>query len=130
NGDNWQCGHWLNGRLSGVLGSDLVTAILADHGLSAMDASRVGGSAAGYLIDAPTTARASLEAFANLHGIAFFDEAGVIAFRDEAAQGATPVTIGELVVEQGGTVFERTRLPDHELPRSAELAFIDPFQDY
>src|SRR5690606_35249200 len=32
-GDNWQLGHWLNGRLSGVTAGDLINAILTDQRL-------------------------------------------------------------------------------------------------
>ena len=34
-GGNWVSGHWLNGRLSGMALSDLIAAILADHGVEA-----------------------------------------------------------------------------------------------
>lgn len=129
-GDNWQCGHWLNGRISGVLTSDLVSAILADHGIHDVDTEGVGGSAAGYMIDAPTTARAALEPLARVFGIAAYDAEGKLGFRDGYNHAGAAATIDELVVEDGVPVVERTRLPDHELPHAAELTFIDPMQDY
>src|SRR5690606_30921941 len=60
-GQNWQLGHWLNGRLSGATAADLIDAILADHGLPEVDTAGVGGSLAGYIVEAPATARAALE---------------------------------------------------------------------
>ena len=129
-GGNWHRGHWLNGRLSDVQGSDLVAAILADHGLAGAETGGVGGCVSGYVIDAPTTARAALEPYAALHGVAIHDENGTLVFRDEAAGGVLPIEIGEMVVEEAGTVLERTRVPEHELPRAAELAYVDPFQNY
>ena len=129
-GDNWQCGHWLNGRLSGVLISDLVSAILADHGLHGINTDGLGGSATGYMIDAPTTARAALEPLARVSGIAAFDENGILTFRDDFSNASAVRKIDDLVVEDGGPILERTRHPDDELPHSAELAFIDPLHDY
>src|SRR5690606_36322762 len=122
--------HWLNGRLSGVLISDLVSAILADHGLHGINTDGLGSSATGYMIDAPTTARAALEPLARVSGIAAFDENGILTFRDDFSNASAVRKIADLVVEDGGTILERTRHPDDELPHSAELAFIDPLHDY
>lgn len=127
---NWQKGHWLNGRLSGVAVRDLIQAILADHGLTNMDARRVGGTLSGYVLDAPTTARAALEPLVELHGIAVREEAGTICFEDTSALKGDPVKITEMVVEEQAATLERVRLPDRELATEAELAFADPFLGY
>ena len=127
--DNWQRGHWLNGRLSSVPVGDLIRAVLADHGLPAADVGHVSGMLAGYVVRSPSTARAALEPVVDLHGIVVNDDAGTLVFRDEDL--ASPVAaIGDLVLPDGGTALERTRIPDRELPREAELVFIDAFRDY
>lgn len=129
-GENWQCGHWLNGRLSGLSGQDLVAAILADHGMEHADTSQIGGSMVGYLVESPTTARASLEPFLNLFGVVVRDENGRLIFQDETAFASAPIAVRDMVLTDEGAVFERTRKPDHELPSAVELTFVDPFQDY
>lgn len=129
-GDNWHRGHWLNGRLSGALTGDLFRAILADHGLAGIDATQVGGGVAGYVVDAPTTARAALEPLAGLCGIAVRDDSGALVLCDELAPGAEAVALSELVVADDGATVERTRAPDRDVPREIELAFVDPFRDY
>ena len=65
-GGNWVSGHWLNGRLSGMPMSDLIAAILADHGVSAAETIEADGFLEGFVVDAPTTARAALEPLVNV----------------------------------------------------------------
>jgi len=128
-GENWSAGHWLNGRLCGVLGADLVEAILKGHGLPAADTKLVAGSLYGYLTDAPDTARAALEPFAQLFGVVAREEDGRLRFSSEdAAQQVFPVA--ELVVEEGGATLERTRMPQRDLNDAAEVSFIEPFAEY
>ena len=130
-GDNWHRGHWLNGRLSGTLTGGLVRAILADHGLEGIDETQGDGSVAGYVVDAPTTARAALEPLAGLTGITVRDDdEGGLVIRDELAPGAGSVALSELVAAEDGATVERTRAPERDMPREIELAFIDPFLDY
>lgn len=129
-GGNWHAGHWLNGRLSAVLGSDLVAAILRDHDLPPADVELVGGSMIGYVSEAPTTARAALEPFAGLFGVAIRDESGKLVFAAETGPAIAPLPIEDLVVDGGEPTFERIRVPDSQLPDAVELSFIDLFQDY
>jgi hypothetical protein len=127
---NWHRGHWLNGRLSSATVGDLIAAILRDHGLEDFDTRFVGGSVSGYVIGAPTTARAALEPLAELCGLAVRDEAGTIRFQDANAFEGDSVKITEMIVEEQAATLERVRLPDRELATEAELAFADPFQGY
>jgi hypothetical protein len=127
---NWQKGHWLNGRLSGIALSDLIRAILADHGLTDVDAARVGGTVTGYMLEAPTTARAALEPLVELRGLAVRDAAGTICFEDATAFKGDPIKVSEMVVQDEAATLERVRVPDRDLAREAELAFADPFQGY
>jgi hypothetical protein len=129
-GDNWQLGHWLNGRLSGVALSDLIDVVLEDHGLPAADTTRVAGTLSGYVVDDPATARASLEPLVELFGLSAREREGRLVFAQEALGGAR-VTLDELAMPEGNApVLERIRAPDHELPGEAELGFRDPFRDY
>lgn len=127
---NWHKGHWLNGRLSGIATRDLILAILADHGLTNVDAMQVGGALSGYMLEAPTTARAALEPLVELHGIGVRDEAGTLVFQDANASVGGAVEIPEMIVDDRMATLERVRAPDRELATEAELAFADPFQNY
>ncbi|TWG99318.1 putative tail protein [Mesorhizobium sp. J18] len=114
-GRNWSCGHWLNGRLSGVAVDDLINAILADFGLSAADTDGAEGSLAGYVVADPGTARAALEPVCDLFGLAVREDAGRLVFSTETGAGAT-VEPAALVVEEDAPVIERVRDPDSALP--------------
>ena len=80
-GGNWNLGHWLNGRLSGVAVGDLINAILADHGLPPADVRHADGTMLGYVIEDPCSARAALEPVLDLYGIGAREEGGVSSSR-------------------------------------------------
>jgi len=128
-GENWQLGHWLNGRLSGIAVSDLIDAILADHGLPAADTGAVAGTLTGYVSEDPTTARAALEPLAELFGLGAHEEGGKLVFFSEA-RATDRVELVELVVADGSPTRERTRTADHELPGEVELGYRDLFLDH
>jgi hypothetical protein len=129
-GDNWHRGHWLNGRLSSVTTGGLFAGILADHGLEGIDATQAGGSIAGYVVDRPLTARAALEPLVELFGVAVRDDGGVVTLDDELAPGMPALALDALAMAQNGTVIERVRAPERDVPRETELSFADPFRDY
>lgn len=129
-GDNWHRGHWLNGRLSGVLTGDLFRAILADHDLAGIDMTQTGDSIAGYVVDTPMTARAALEPLAGLCGITVRDKNGMLVLADELLPGAPVVELNELVTGEGGATLERARGQGRDVPAGMEIAFVDPFRDY
>lgn len=128
-GQNWQLGHWLNGRLSGIAVSDLIDAVLKDHGLPVADTRWVAGTLTGYVTEDPTTARAALEPLAELFGLGAHETDGQLQFFSEN-RGEPSIEISEFVIPEGGPVRERTRLPDHDLPAEVELGYRDLFLDH
>jgi hypothetical protein len=128
--DNWARGHWLNGRACGVRIGDLIAAIFADHGLAAPDVSAVPGTAGGYLVDAPATARAALEPIVGLYGIGVREDDGNLVFFDEGRSADPTLQVDELVVPEEGATIEHVRRSTVETPTSAELTFADPLRGY
>ena len=59
-GDNWERGHWLTGRMGLVPLADVVMDICAQSGLDAVDTTQVTGLVQGYHINRPMTGRAAL----------------------------------------------------------------------
>ncbi|MGH9916324.1 MAG: baseplate megatron protein TIM-barrel domain-containing protein, partial [Pyrinomonadaceae bacterium] len=53
-GDHWMTGHWLNGRLSGVALDELIGAVLADFGVTQVDAEGADGFVSGFIVEEPT----------------------------------------------------------------------------
>ena len=128
-GVNWERGHWLNGRLASPDLGALINAVLADHGLPAADVSGADGVVHGYVVDDPSSARASLEPLVDLFDLTVIEQADGLVFR-QAGQAGAAVSVTELVLDDDRPAVETMRVPDQQLPAEALLAFRDPFSDY
>ncbi|MDQ6436893.1 glycoside hydrolase/phage tail family protein [Mesorhizobium sp. LHD-90] len=129
-GSNWHFGHWLNGRLEAPDLGAVINAILADHGLPVADVADADGTLQGLVIDDPGSARAALEPLVDLFDLAVGEHPDGLVLRSARARAAAPLVIAEAVVEEGVANFERVRVPDHELPTEAVLAFRDHLAGY
>ncbi|WP_457935824.1 baseplate multidomain protein megatron [Mesorhizobium sp. 10J20-29] len=127
---NWHYGHWLNGRLGAPTVGDLINAILADHGLPAADVDGCVGSVEGYVIDEPTSARATLEPLIDLFGLAVLERPDGLEFRAEGFSASAAITVEEMVSDGETAVIETVRTPDHQLPAEAVLSFRSALADY
>lgn len=129
-GDNWQRGHWLNGRLQSPGVGALVNQILRDHGLPPAEVSDADGTVHGYVISDPTTARSALEPIIELFDLSVTEEPDRLVFRSAGSQVSGSIEIDELVWNDGDAMVETVRVPDHELPVEGILAFRDPLTEY
>lgn len=129
-GDNWSCGHWLNGRLAGVALDELIAAILRDFGVSDFDTSRVDGFVSGYVLDEPTSVRSALEPLLAIYGIDAFESGKTLVFQSNARTDARVPSIEEFVEpgDTGPLVWRLTEMM--EQPERVELAYRDPMLDY
>lgn len=126
---NWQLGHWLNGRASGVAVGDVISAVLADHGLPKADVSGVEGTVQGYVVSDGSSVRATLEPLQELFDLAVLEQPERLLFR-QATSAGEPVEIDELVAEGDATILEQNRVADSDLPVEAMLNFRDPMKDH
>lgn len=124
---NWPTGHWLNGRAGSVSLSDLINAILRDHGLPEADTEMADGTVVGYAVADPTTARSAIEPIAALFGVHAREGADGLAFANAYPDLSD---IADLVVVEGRPEIERQRVPDHELPAELQLDFRDQMRDH
>jgi len=67
-GENWERGHWLSGRMGLVPLADVVTDICTQSGLKNIDTSKVTGLVQGYRIDRPMTGRVALTPLSLTYG--------------------------------------------------------------
>ncbi|MDJ0931835.1 phage tail protein [Breoghania sp.] len=131
-GDNWQLGHWLNGRLGGCGLDGLVRAILSDFEISVadVDVGTLAGSIDGFTIPSPTSARAILEQLATIFGFISADTGTALAFRSpldhpqEMARGDLAEPSPEMAL------LSATRAQESKLPSEIRLSFTDPTRDY
>ncbi len=131
-GDNWQLGHWLTGRVSDAPLAETIAKLLADDGFSDFDAAQLSGSMAGYVIDRVMSARDALQP---LEAAFFFDSyeaQGKVRFAHRGRAGSQASLAPETLVEISSVQprYELTRAQESDLPRSAKVTFIDADRDY
>lgn len=127
---NHQTGHWLNGRLCGADLGGAITAILADHGLPAADATCAAGSLSGYVIERPASAREAIEPLIELYGLIAHEADGAMRFRTARSAPIARLGRGELVSAEGEAIVQTARTPDHDLPTETIIAFRNPLRDH
>ncbi len=131
-GENWQFGHWLNGRLGGADLDGLLREILADFGvgMNDLDIAAPAGGADGFVIPGPTSARAVLEQLAETFGFVAADTSTALVFRSRLAR-PLELSRGDLAESDAETALVSiTRAQESELPAEVRLTFTDPLQDF
>lgn len=131
-GDNWQFGHWLNGRLASAPLAELVEQMLADYDFSAFNAQALHGTVPGYVIDRIMAARDALQPLELAYFFDSIESAGQIEFRHRASEAAVLTSREDELVETrpGAALLSLTRGQETELPASAKLRFLSAENDY
>ncbi len=131
-GDNWQLGHWLNGRLASAPLSDVVATLLDDHGFADHDTTRLEGVVAGYAVDRIMSAREALQPLELAYFFDALESAGRIVFRHRAQDGISAVLEEADLVDTTGSAAPLTliRAQESELPTAAKLAFVNATGDF
>ncbi len=129
--DNYDRGHWLNGRIGSVPLGDLIASVCASYGFSLVDVSGVQGLIDGFAIDRGMSVRGALESLLQVYGIDAVESGGVIRFSMRQASDAFAVEIDDLVEsEPGAPLCVLKRAQETELPAAVKLAYIDSMRDY
>ena len=129
-GENWQLGHWLNGRLSRSDLSDLVTEACARAGVS-VDVSAVSGSLHGYAGAGLTTLAELISPLAGVFGLRCTQDEDGLHFSNTVEGKALSITAEDYALQSrktGAKTLTR-RLTDHD-PRGVRLTVQDPDADY
>ncbi|MBX9924849.1 MAG: glycoside hydrolase/phage tail family protein, partial [Hyphomicrobiaceae bacterium] len=131
-GPNWRLGHWLNGRFASAAASAMVGAILEDYGFALFDTSAIGGTAAGYVIDRPMSAREAIQPFELAFFIDTIESDGLVRFRQRGADPAAIALVDTDLVETkpADALLTVTRAQETDLPAAAKLRFISATGDY
>ncbi len=126
-GENWQFGHWLNGRTGLAPLADVVADLGRRGEVGALDTSGLDGIVEGYGLDGVTSLRAALEPLRAAHDFALLETA--TGLRAES-RGRVPAP---LMVARAETVDPGPGWTDTLLdtaPSRVSLAFADPSRDY
>ena len=131
-GDNWQLGHWLTGRVSDAPLAEAVIKIMADYGFADFDAGQLAGSMAGYVIDRVMSARDALQPLETAFFFDSFEAQGQVRFAHRGRGGSLAELTPDDLVETSAEAprYELTRAQETDLPRAAKVTFIDGDRDY
>lgn len=129
-GANWETGHWLNGRLGAVPLDDLIGTMLADADATDVDTSRLRGTADGYVIDRPMSARAAIEPLAPAFSFDAVEEHGMLIFRPRGGAAVAAFSEDELAVEGDDPDCRFVRAQETELPVQIALGFTEVAGDF
>ena len=129
-GDYWQFGHWLNGRLGAATASDVIAAVLRDHGFTDGDTRLVGGDLAGYVQSEQASARDVLEPLMAALQIDAVERGGTLMFRSRMRQGTAAQEMSVLADLEDAPLFEEVRGHDSDFAGEAVLDHFDPDNAY
>jgi hypothetical protein len=129
-GENWETGHWLTGRLGAAPGSDLVAAILADYGIEDVSVGEIDGVVDGYLIDGIVSARRALEPLASLLLFEAFESGDKLRIERRGRKATASFVKSGLADEPGRALFSLRRAQESELPQEIAIGFSDPLADF
>ena len=129
-GENWDTGHWLTGRLGSAPASDLLIRILADYGITGVTVGELDGILDGYLIDGIVSAREALEPLASLLMLEAFELGDTIRIAPRGRKTAAAFGDDDLVDETGRPSFSLRRAQETELPQEIAIGFTDPLADF
>ena len=127
---NWETGHWLSGRLGAAPLDALVATILADSGMTDVEASDLGEGPAGYVVDRPMAPRAMLDPLALAFAFDAAEQDGVLRFTQRGREPVVEFGEGDLVLPDDSAPARLTRGQDSDLPREVSIGFTDLGNDY
>jgi hypothetical protein len=129
-GENWQTGHWLSGRLGSTTLADTIAAILREHGFEDFDVSQVGGDVNGYVQGEVTSARALIEPLLEVFQVDVAEEAGRLSFRSrmKASVAAKPVPVVADLEDE--PLWSENRGHDTDFAAEAVLTAYNPMLGY
>ena len=128
-GENWQRGHWLSGRMGLIPLSDVVQDICKQSGLGTVDVSKVTGLVQGYRLDRPMTGRAALTPLSLTYGFNLIETATALRFASQGTEANLTLAAGDIVDDISGSIEHIKETPEDRL-RDARIHFIDAGNDY
>lgn len=131
-GDNWQLGHWLIGRLVSAPLAETLASLLTDYGFTRFDVADLAGTVTGYTIDRVMSARDAINAFELAFFIDTVESDGVLRFRQRGS--AAPVLAigpGDMVETKADqALISLTRGQETELPAFAKIRYLSATGNY
>lgn len=132
-GDNWETGHWLNGRI-GTMPLRQYVEELTDPFSLTIDASELYGMITGYTISDTLSVREILQPLMKAYFFDAFESEGILKFRHRGISPILSLTQDDLVITSNtskhGGPFTLTRGQLTETPQEVRIKFIHDDYDY
>lgn len=129
-GENWQKGHWINGRLGNAPLGELIAAILSDHGFYDFDVSSVEGTVSGYFQADITSARALLEQLLVLYQINVREGQDKLIFSSKMLASKSPSLIDAVIDDKDQQIMAHRRIQESELANEVQINHLAPELEY
>ncbi|WP_418152645.1 glycoside hydrolase/phage tail family protein [Litorimonas sp. RW-G-Af-16] len=128
-GNNWQTGHWISGRMGLVSLSSVITDLTTQSGVENIDVSRVSGLLQGYHIDRPMSARAALTPLFETYNLQLSERDGKLQFSSRGQTSKHVIEATTLVTDDRGNLIVERDDPETQL-KDLRVHFIDVSNDY
>lgn len=130
-GENYNRGHWINGRTAGRSLASVVSEICRRAGLTAFSTEGLYGYVRGYAVEQVTDARTALQPLMIRHGFDAIERDGILQFRMRDGLKAVALDPAELAVtdDLDGTA-EQTREAEAEITGRMRLRFVQADADF
>ncbi|WP_095589864.1 baseplate multidomain protein megatron [Actibacterium ureilyticum] len=130
-GENYDRGHWLNGRVGSQALAAVVAEICARSGVTDVDVTQLYGAVRGYTVEDLDGARAALQPLMLAFGFDAIERDGKIVFRNRDGRELGAIDPEALVLEadQDGRI-EHVRAPEAETAGRVRLTFVEAEGDY
>ena len=129
-GENYECGHWLNGRASLMSLAEVVAQICDRCGVDALDLSKLHGGVTGYLIDGLESGRQSLQPLMLAYAFDSFSIGGALHFANRPGVMVGEFQADRCVLPANGSVVSLTRAPAAETADRVTLGYVRGEFDY
>lgn len=131
-GENWEFGHWLNGRLASAPLAELVARMLADYDFGPGETSTLYGTVPGYVIDRIMPLRDALQPLELAYFFDSLESEGKIRFRHRGLEQPVLTVSEDTAVElsPGQELISTTRAQETDLPASAKIRYVSADSEY
>lgn len=130
-GENYDKGHWINGRAGAITLASLIGQILQEYGFTGHDVSSLQGVVDGYVIDTTMSARQVIEPLAALFSFEAVESGKTLKFRHHNVPISEAIAVSDLVeTNKDAPLFTLRRQQETDLPDRLQMLFLDPARDY
>ncbi len=129
-GDNYDRGHWLNGRIGSPSLPDVVADICGRAGFSLYGVNGLRGTVTGYQVGGIETARQSLQPLMLGYAFDAHSSGDEVTFLHRGDRKPARVTSEQMVLQREEPAFTRTRSSAAEVVKRVSISFVRADNDY